>query len=204
MSITIKEIKKSDYKKAIQFAIKGMHFDVYLKNQFLLNLYGRYFWYSELNVATQVIAAYHGKKLAGVLLADIKGEKLPYHSVGKTLFVKVFDLLQSLFYGGGVDVYNSANKKMFRNYRKKFNPDGQIVFLAADPDAKIKGIGTALLAELERKEKGKTIYLYTDNNCTYQFYEHRGFERAGECDITMDIEGRKIPLTAMLYSKYIE
>ena len=43
MNIKITDIRKKDYEKAIQFAIKGMHFDWYLDSDFLLNAYGRYF-----------------------------------------------------------------------------------------------------------------------------------------------------------------
>ena len=75
MNIEIKDIRKKDYEKAIQFAIKGMHFDWYLNNKFLLNAYGRYFWYLEVNRATQILAAYVGDKFVGVLLAEIKGEE---------------------------------------------------------------------------------------------------------------------------------
>ena len=50
-----------------------MHFDWYTKNKLLLNLYGRYFWYLELNRATQIIALYADDE-SGVLLADIKGK----------------------------------------------------------------------------------------------------------------------------------
>lgn len=48
--------EKKDYKKAIQFAITGMHFNWFMDNRLLLNLYGRNFWYMEVNRATQVIA----------------------------------------------------------------------------------------------------------------------------------------------------
>lgn len=58
MKIEIKNIHKSDYRAAVQFAIKGMHFDWYLNNKFLLEAYGRYFWYLEMNRATQILAAY--------------------------------------------------------------------------------------------------------------------------------------------------
>lgn len=64
MRIEIRDLRKKDYKKAIQFAITGMHFDWYLNNKFLLNAYGRYFWYLELNRATQIFAAYVNGKFA--------------------------------------------------------------------------------------------------------------------------------------------
>ena len=109
-----------------------MHFDLYLDNKFLLYLYGNYFWYDELNRATQVIAAYVGEKLAGVLLADIKGEKKSYRSFGKTMYIQIFNLLQKLFYKGGAGVYDTTNQVLFREYRKCHCPDGRL-YLAANP-----------------------------------------------------------------------
>lgn len=47
---------------------------------------------------------------------------------------------------------------MLAEYRAHRMPDGKITFLAADPHAPTRGIGTALLAELERKEAGKTVF----------------------------------------------
>ena len=85
MELAFKQLEKKDYKKAIQFAIKGMHFDWYTKNKLLLNLYGRYFWYLELNRATQIIALYADDELAGVLLADIKGKSKKHHSFSQKL-----------------------------------------------------------------------------------------------------------------------
>ena len=97
MQLEIKELRKKDYKHAIQAAIKGMHFDWYLNNKLLLHLYGKYFWYLELTRATQVIAAYAGEIFAGVLLAEIKGEEKKCPSFWKSLYVKIFDILQNLF-----------------------------------------------------------------------------------------------------------
>ena len=61
-----------------------MHFEWYLDNPFLLQLYGRYFWYLELSRATQVIAAYAGEELAGVLLAELEGEPKKYRSLASS------------------------------------------------------------------------------------------------------------------------
>ena len=69
---------------------------------------------------------------------------------------------------------------------------------------KIKGIGSRLLSELETLEKGKQIFLHTDDACTYQFYEHRGFDRVGEEDIVLEFGNKKVPLKCLLYSKVLE
>lgn len=201
--IEIHDLRKKDHKKAIQFAITGMHFNMYLDSKILLNLYGKYFWYMELNRATQVIAAYVGDDFAGILLADIKGEKKKYKSFWKLLYVKIFDFLQNTFYKGGVGVYNSASKEMLRQFCLNNSPDGEIIFLASNPEIKIKGIGSRLLSELESREKGKLIYLYTDDACNYHFYEHRSFERSNEKDVILNLGNKKVPLICLLYSKLI-
>lgn len=203
MKIEIKDIRKKDYKKAIQFAIEGMHFDWYLNNRFLLNAYGRYFWYLEINRATQIFAAYANDEFVGVLLAEMKGEKKKNHSFLQKAYVRFVDVIQGAFFKGGAGLYEDITKEQLAHYLKSNTPDGEIIFLAADPDCKIKGIGTALLHALESKEKGKTLYLYTDDACTYQFYEHRGFERAEEKAIVLEMPKGKVPLKCFLYSKWI-
>ena len=203
MNIETKNIRKKDYKKAIEYAIKGMHFDWYLDNKILLNAYGRYFWYLEINRATQIFAAYAEDRLVGILLAEFKGESRKHSSFWQKLYVKFVDVIQKLFFKDGAGLYDSVNKEMFTKYKETYSPDGEIIFLAADPEAKIKGIGTMLLNELTATEKGKTVYLYTDNACTYQFYEHRGFERVGEKDVELEFGDKKVPLTCLLYSKVL-
>ncbi|WP_129700265.1 GNAT family N-acetyltransferase [Anaerostipes caccae] len=204
MKLEIRELDKRDHNKAVQYAVKGMHFDWYMDSKLLLNLYGRYFWYLSLARATQVIAAYAGDMFAGVLLAEIKGEDKKYRSFWKSFYVKVFDVLQNLFAKGGSGVYDEANREMFTRYCKQTSPDGEILFLAANPEMKAKGTGSFLLNEFARREKGKNIYLYTDNACTYQFYERRGFQRAGEKDVILKIGHKKIDLQCFLYSKAAE
>ena len=203
MKIEIREIRKRDYHKAIQFAIKGMHFDWYLNHKFLLNAYGRYFWYLEINRATQILAAYVNDKFVGVLLAEIKGEEKKRQNFLQKSYVGCIDIIQRKFFKKGAGLYENTTKELLAHYLKSNTPDGEIVFLAADPDCKIKGVGTALLHALEEKEKGKTLYLHTDDACTYQFYEHRGFERAEEKEIVLEMPKGKVPLRCFIYSKTI-
>ena len=68
----LKAFQSKDMSKVIQFAIRGMHLDLYLKNRLLLNLYGRFFWYLETNRATQIIAAYEGDTLEVSCLQRLK------------------------------------------------------------------------------------------------------------------------------------
>ena len=202
--IKIQELRKQDYKKARQFAIQGMHLDWYVSDKISLNLYARYFLDMELSHATRAYGAYVDDRFVGVLLAEIKDEPKKYHSVWRTAYIRFFDWLQHLVAGDGVETYDKANQEMFRAFCEKNTPDGEIIFLAANPDSKIKGVGTALLSALEKDEQGKLIYLYTDNACTYQFYEHRGFSRVGEQEVVLNLEKREVPLTCFLYARKLE
>lgn len=203
MQLTIRELRKRDYKKAIQFASTGMHFDWYLKNRLLLKLYGTYFWYLEMSRATQAIAAYSGDSLAGVLLARADGEEEKYRSPWKSLYIRFFGALQYFAAGNAVGSYDSANADMFAQYSASHSPDGELLFLAADPALNGRGVGTFLLDELARREKGKTFYLYTDSACTYQFYERRGFFRAAERVVDIPAANGKLALPCFLYSKVL-
>ena len=201
MEVQIKALERKDYGKVIDFAIEGMHFDWYVENRLVLRLYGRYFLYLELERATQVIAAYMDDRLVGILMADMKeGPKL-HRPFWRSLYVKLVKAVMAVAVKGGPDVYDTANKAMFTEFMKKASPDGEICFLAADPSVQGKGVGSKLLAELSLREQSKLIYLYTDDNCTYQFYEHKGFERSAEKEIAMEIGGRTVPLICLLYSK---
>ncbi len=203
MNIKILDIKKQDYRKAIQFAIKGMHFDWYLDSKFLLQAYGRYFWYLEMNRATQILAAYADGKFVGVLLAEIYGEEKKRRVWTERLYVKFVDIIQRMFFQGGAGLYEDTVKAQLDHYLKNNKPDGEIIFLAADPDAKIKGVGSALLNALEEKIQGKTLYLHTDDACTYQFYEHRGFQRVEQQDIVLEMPKGSVPLKCFIYSKRV-
>lgn len=197
-------MQEKDEEAAIQFAIKGMHFDWYTDSKTALDLYGRYFWYLEASRATQIIAAYADGKFVGVLLAEIHGEEPIKRSFWRKAYVSSFEFIKMVFLKDSSSLYDEINREMFQSYTKANDPDGEIIFLAADPDCGIKGIGSKLLAELERREAGKKVYLYTDSGCNYHFYEHRGFECVDKRETTLKLGEKSVPLTCMLYSKELK
>lgn len=201
--IEITDLRREDYGKAIDFAIKGMHFDWYLNSPLLLKLYGRYFWYLEMSRATQILAAYVDGSFVGVLLAEIYGEPVKHRSVLEKIYVKQVDIIQKIFFKGGAGVYEDITKAQAEKHKRTSQPDGELIFLAADPDAKVKGVGTALLNGLIELEKGKRVYLHTDDACTWQFYERRGFECVDKKEIVLEMPKGRVPLKCLLYSRIL-
>ena len=195
--LEVREIRKCYYNDAIDFAIEGMHLYHYVKNRLLLKLYGMCYFFDELNKATVALGAYENGRFKGVLLAAIKGERRVKCSILRSLFVAIFYPILSLFFEKkGATAYYNANKEMLAEYLKSNKPDGELLFLAADPFEKTKGVGSALLEELSRRENGKLIYLYTDDGCSYGFYDKKGFSRLGDKTIIDVVE-----LRCFLYSK---
>ena len=203
MDIELRNISKKDFKKAIEFCRIGMNVDYYTDKPFEIYLYSKYFWYMELLRATQIIGAYINGEMVGVLLADMNGEKKAYKSISANIFIKTSELLMGLIFKGGANVYSETNDKMLAEFKGKNSPDGEMNFLAVDPKLNGKGIGTVLLNELSKREKGKLIYLFTDSGCTYQFYDKRNFDRNFERDIVLNLHDKDIPLTCFLYSKVL-
>jgi GNAT superfamily N-acetyltransferase len=200
MDIRIGQLRKKDFNAARKFAIEGMHLTWYTSNGFELYLYSKYFWYLEISRATRALGAYMGDVLVGVLLVYMDNESKAFHSVWQKTFVKLASWVINLGYKAA-STYDIANKELLAAYKKDNNTDGELNFFAVDPAITGKGLGTLLLNELEKQEKGKLIYLFTDSGSTYQFYSRRGFEEVGRKDISLEIDRKQVPLTCLLFSK---
>lgn len=160
MQLELKEIAKRDEKLAVRFATKGMRLDRYAQG-LALRLYARHFWHLERNKATQTIAAYREGRFVGVLLAWMDGEAAPKAPLASRAYVRAFGWVLKLV--GDEGAYDAANARMLAAFKEDHHPDGELCFLAADPDNPARGTGSALLAELERRERGKLVYLFADD-----------------------------------------
>jgi ribosomal protein S18 acetylase RimI-like enzyme len=140
-------------------------------------------------------------KLVGILLADMNNEPEIFKSIKYKLFTGIIGFIINSFYKNASNTYDKANTIMLEYFKSEYNPDGEINFLAVDPDMNGRGIGTLLLNELEKQEKGKLVYLYTDSGSTYQFYIHRGFNESGKTDIKLEVNKNEVDLTCYLFNK---
>lgn len=201
MDITIKQLARKDFRNIIQFAIEGMNFGTYFKSKFAVHLFGRYFFYKELEASTQVLAAYMGDQVVGVIMVAMKDEpKLP-SSRWRNFYVKSYRKAMQILAKNEGSIYEETNEEMYKAFLQRENPDGEICFLAADPTIQGKGIGSKLLEAIETSSKGKLLYLYTDDDCTYEFYDYKAFERSEQRIITFGSGEDESPLTCFLYSK---
>jgi len=197
--IEVTELLRKDRRSVIPWEIEGMRFDRYFKSKSAIRLYGRYFWCETCNSSTRIYGAYLNGICVGVMAVAFAHEPCRYSTWFSRNFVRFFQWIAKNKYPEDVRKYDQTNEEMFQETFGEHPPDGTIILLAADPHSKVRGIGTALLNELIRTDSGKTICLNTDGDCTYQFYEHRGFDRVNSRSIMFKYEGMEIPLDCYLY-----
>lgn len=205
MQIRTGKLKKEDVKAAGSYAAVGMNFGWYIRNPVILKFYSRFFYYMEANEATQIISAYEDDgTFAGVITARMEGEKPVGHSFLKSIYIKLFHIIVHYIFGLTFKAYLNVNEKMLKAYDSEESLDGEISFIVANPDLGKKGIGTLLLQELSKREPGKKVYVFTDEGCSYNFYEKRGFERKGEEKILLKTQKGEVPLDCYMYIKVLE
>ena len=59
----------------------------------------------------------------------------------------------------------------------------ELVLFAVGPETRGHGVGTKLLAAAQdylREQGARQAFLFTDTDCTWEYYEHRGMRRAAE------------------------
>ncbi|EKY3917390.1 GNAT family N-acetyltransferase [Enterobacter hormaechei] len=203
MDIIIKKICKKDFSRARHFAISGMHLNWYTSGKLQLYLYSHYFWNLELLKATHAIGAYSGSQLMGILLVDMSGQPKLFRSLLRRIYVNVFEWVVHKFFSETSSSYELINELMLNNLKRNFQPSGEINFFAVAPETKGQGVGTLLLNELERLEKGKLVYLFTDSGSSFQFYQKRGFEEAERQIIQLKMGKKRLDLTCYLFYKVL-
>ena len=183
--ITLRPITRKDYPFIEDIIRKTWKYDALSSNPKDAKHMARLYLRSCLLRATfSCVAAVDGKVL-GVILAGSK-KSVPKFALRRTLAqLWSIALLFTTKTGRGIgkffSTFDQTDEELLKNAGNAF--DAEICFFAVDESTRGTGIGTMLFAQaldyLEQ-EGVKTLYLFTDSSCTYQFYEKRGMQRLGE------------------------
>ena len=187
----------------VRFAIEGMHFDHYIKSARLQRAYAGHFWLSAKMTATQEIALYAEDTLAGVLLARMEGEPAVGITAAERVFVKAADVVLHVFSRHLEGTYQRTNERLLSRFLQRHKADGEITFLAANPALKRQGVGRRLLGELAVRQGGKRVYVFSDEQCDFGFYDHTGFIKEEEEAVPLVCSTGRVVLPCFLYSKML-
>lgn len=202
--IEIRNLRKKDYRKAILFAVDGMSFSWYYDNRHLAYGFAKYIWCVCKKRATHLLGAYEGDELLGVLMAGVEGHPTIGNNVREKLSYMLMGFINRILIRGNSTIYTDTAEEMFTEFDMNNPSFCEIAFMATNPDINRKGVGTLLLNAIEEEARGRDIHLMTDDGCTYQFYEHRGFKRVMERDIVLRMPKGDLPIKCMMYSKIVD
>lgn len=203
MVIKIQELKKQDLSKLANFSAVGMNFDRYTDSKIAEKLYAEYFVRDAWINSTVAIAAYDEDELCGVIMAKFDNEVILGQSIFDQLYVNSFQKSMGLVFDQNSNVYEQINHAMLDDLENNLHMDGEILLFAVNPKIENRGIGTRLLNELEAQYSGKQIYLFTDSNCSYQFYQHRGFNQADARRMREPGRNNGDKMTCFLFNKQL-
>lgn len=205
-TILYRPIRKGDYPQVKDMICNAFSLDAYVTNEKLLEAVKNQYLYSCLSEATYTCVAEKEGQAAGVIMGNAKTDysairHLPY-------------LIKNLWYGAKIALYGRKYRKQAAGYRdihtiyQEFSDkhkgafDGVLTLFAVNQDCRGFGMGKNLMERLMgywEKQGVKHIYLYTDTTCTYEFYEHRGFERLESKELQVERGGKPFQMEVFLY-----
>lgn len=82
--------------------------------------------------------------------------------------------------------------------------DAELEFFVVHERSRGYGVGKKLLENYLAfcgNHGVKNLYLYTDDNCNFGFYDHNGFTRAGTSPVSVQLHGGKLEYNNYIYIK---
>lgn len=193
--VIYRELKTEDYPTVKKLISEAFGFNTLIADpKFLDNLLTVYLQTCILDSSFGQIAE-KDKKIIGIILGDAKIDKhhlrKPHNflSTGSTILKLAFKLIskekrQAMKEFGKVQ---KAYKELITGKEKDFQ--GCIQLFIVSSTAQGLGIGSTLLTDLfhyMNKMKVQSLYVYTDSNCNYPFYERKKFIRLAEKKVNFD------------------
>lgn len=207
-NIIFREVDKRDYSDLKVLINDAWHFENYINNpksvEHMLNVNMHMALLSQNY--TQV-AELNGE-VVGFLYGRVAGQRIPLKNLihlpyilfhGACLLLKSHherNLIRGFF--NLIKVY----MKLLKNTKTEY--DGELVFFVVNSKCRGKGIGKQLLnnyLDYCRQNSVKNIYVYTDVNCNYGFYDFNGFTPKGCLPVSFDLYSGQFTFDVFVYDR---
>ena len=205
MGIIIKEVTQSHIPQIKNIVKHIWAWEEMSESEEVLNATLTMYMNNVLYDSTYGRAAFVDGKMVGVIFGIMNGQYPKYRMMVENSMNPAIALINA----------SNNERKAFSEYMTKINAayaqllkgkennyDGTLNFLVLSKEARGLGIGKKLwltLAEHFKSHKAKSIYVYTDSDCNFKFYEHLGFNKAGALPITIDIYGKPYSPDIFMY-----
>lgn len=199
-------MEKKDYPEIGEILNQAFGLFRYVSDERTLKAFRLQYVYSCLSEATYTCVAEQNGKVVGVIMG--KAEK------DYSLLAHLPYIIKTITYGFKMMCYGKKCKNGIADYRNileiyqdfsrkhKGEFDGVLTLFAVNEECRGLGVGKELLSRLFdylQKQNVGRIYLYTDTTCSYEFYEHKGFERLEEKQLTVTREEKPFRMNVFLY-----
>lgn len=204
--IIYRPIQKKDYPEVAELLNQSFQLYKYISDPKRNNFFKLQYVYSCLSEATYTCVAEQHGRVIGVIMGNANSDyQITSHLwyLGKTFWYSFRILTRNKKHKSGVRDYQKLHK-IYRAFLQKHKGefDGVLTLFAVNEKYRGYGIGKKLLDGLLTYLNSKyvtRIYLYTDTTCSYEFYEHKGFERLEEKSLTITREGKAFQMDVFFY-----
>ncbi|API92802.1 hypothetical protein J32TS6_20170 [Virgibacillus pantothenticus] len=203
-TVKYRDLKREDYQQIKQLINDAFNFHEFIKDERVLNLVLNYYLQSCIVSSSFSKVAEKDNKVIGIILGNALKDR---HRLKKAH--NIFSIARTMFKGIFVSKENrkvlnifseteKAYDELFKGKEKNFQ--GSIELFIVSQESRGLGVGGELLNSLFNYMKSmrvNSIYVYTDNECNYGFYDSKNFKRINEKEIIF--EQFKDSLTVFLY-----
>lgn len=176
---TFKKLKNEDIEKIIEYTIKGMNFDKYFKTHKDTQDYGRFYVYREMEHSSDYLALYNDDRFLGVLFYNVlKDSKLQLNNRQRQFFDNYYKKALKEYPNDFLTYPNAIDEMKIKNNLSSY--DLEMTLFVVDQTRTHEGIGSFIYDKFACMFKDKKVYVFTDENCSYGFYENKGFTKIDE------------------------
>ena len=185
--VMYRELRKGDYEIIKELIGDAFGFSEFIKDPNFLNLIlNSYLQECILDSSFSKVAIKNGKVI-GIILGNANKDKNKIKSFHNRISL-ISSLIKIMFTKNDNKKDLKEFSKIQKTYKEIFNGNknnfqGCIQLFIVSKESRGLGVGTSLmnyLFDYMKSMKVKSLYLYTDTRCNYQFYDKNNFKRLNE------------------------
>lgn len=207
MEVEYQELKKEDYPGAKQLINYLEKFDQFILDTYYLDKFLSLYLKKTLAESSYCQVAIYNGQVVGLIFASAVNDENAYNPIANS--IKAFLDLFKIF------VSNSEYRQILKAYKEGIFDiyaqliadteklyQGEIKLFIVSPDYQGLDIGTGLLGrafDYFKEQEASRIYLFTDTDCNYGYYDYKGFKQVSLKESTLKLPDSERDLTIFLY-----
>jgi ribosomal protein S18 acetylase RimI-like enzyme len=205
LNIVYRPIQRTDYRDITYLVEATWPFHTYIRNKKTLHKFLRLVLMGCLLSSSYGRVALKDGKVIGFILGKTKQCRSSFWHMH--LFIESIKYFIAILFANKPDRQSIfqylAIPKIYKTMKPHEVYDGEIVFFAVDKQCRGLGVGTTLLNDLKQyftQTSARRIYVFTDSNSNFGFYDYQGFTLLNKQSITLATKPIPLEQKIFLYS----